>query len=407
MKKLVLPLAVACGFWLGSWRIHGVEERLRNLEVVPHADPESVSVLYGDVEGVQSVLDAVCRDLDDRTDSEVLSSRLQTLEEELQSTGQGLVSASARLEGVETRLGSHRLEEYDRYGDEINALSQRLQERCEELGQAALEAARMAREGRKEIETLRAAQAEIQTVAQEQDPQDTGVLWDALLGPTVQVTGRTTVGTGVVVSSYGVDGSTVKAHTQVLTAWHVVRDLFSDPSRTDVRVGVSFYGPDGSSVELKARVLAHDVRIDVALLEVEDTQIRAHTVRLPGRERLARVSVFDPVRAVGCPLGNDPIPTVGEIASTHHEIGGDTYWMISAPTYIGNSGGGVFDADSHELLGIFSKIYTHGSVRSTIVPHMGLMVPMDAIYDWLEGQGLAEVVDSSDGLSLRTASAGK
>jgi hypothetical protein len=58
--------------------------------------------------------------------------------------------------------------------------------------------------------------------------------------------------------------------------------------------------------------------------------------------------------------------------------------MISAPTYIGNSGGGIFDAESHELLGIFSKIYTHGSVRATIVPHMGLVTPLEKIYDWFE-----------------------
>jgi hypothetical protein len=96
------------------------------------------------------------------------------------------------------------------------------------------------------------------------------------------------------------------------------------------------------------------------------------------------VRVFDQVYAVGCPLGNDPIPTAGEVAATSHFVDGGTYWMISAPTYIGNSGGGIFDAESHELLGIFSKIYTHGSVRATIVPHMGLVTPLEKIYDWFE-----------------------
>ena len=43
--------------------------------------------------------------------------------------------------------------------------------------------------------------------------------------------------------------------------------------------------------------------------------------------------------------------------------------------------------ETHELLGIFSKIYTHGTLRPTIVPHMGLVTPMNEIYAWLEQQG--------------------
>jgi hypothetical protein len=97
------------------------------------------------------------------------------------------------------------------------------------------------------------------------------------------------------------------------------------------------------------------------------------------------------VYAVGCPLGNDPIPTFGEIADTHHVVDGGHYWMISAPTYIGNSGGGVFDADTHELLGIFTKIYTHGTLRPTVVPHMGLATPLPLVYDWLEQVGYAQL----------------
>jgi hypothetical protein len=95
---------------------------------------------------------------------------------------------------------------------------------------------------------------------------------------------------------------------------------------------------------------------------------------------------------VGCPLGNDPIPTFGEIADTHHEVDGNHYWMINAPTYIGNSGGGIFSSSDHELLGIFSKIYTHGNLRPTVIPHMGLVTPLTAVYDWLEEVGQDHVI---------------
>ena len=77
--------------------------------------------------------------------------------------------------------------------------------------------------------------------------------------------------------------------------------------------------------------------------------------------------------------------------------------MISAPTYIGNSGGGIFDAETHHLIGIFSKIYTHGSMRSSIVPHMGLVTPLTAIYTWLEEEGYSAMIPEQG--SARVASA--
>ena len=79
--------------------------------------------------------------------------------------------------------------------------------------------------------------------------------------------------------------------------------------------------------------------------------------------------------------------------------------MISAPTYIGNSGGGIYDAETHELLGIFSKIYTHGSLRPTVVPHMGLVTSLKTIYDWLDSVGLASMEAKEDSVRAQTASA--
>jgi hypothetical protein len=66
--------------------------------------------------------------------------------------------------------------------------------------------------------------------------------------------------------------------------------------------------------------------------------------------------------------------------------------MLSAPTYIGNSGGGIFDAKSHQLIGVFSKIYTHGNLRPTVVPHMGLATPMHQVYEWIEKEKLGRLV---------------
>jgi hypothetical protein len=100
------------------------------------------------------------------------------------------------------------------------------------------------------------------------------------------------------------------------------------------------------------------------------------------------------VCAVGCPLGNDPVPTHGEVSSLANELNGANYWMINAPTYFGNSGGGVYRADTRQLIGVFSKIYTHGKGNPVVIPHMGLCTPISAVYEWLAAEQLAHLLQS-------------
>jgi S1-C subfamily serine protease len=214
-------------------------------------------------------------------------------------------------------------------------------------------------------------------------------LWNDLLGPTVQVSGEETVGSGVLLRSRAdADGAW---RTPILTAWHVIRDLRPDADTGEVLVPVTLYARDGAIDPQTALLLEHDADLDVALLELRTSAALPHGAKLASRETLRRTEVFEPVWAVGCPLGNDPIPTAGTLSDTHHHVDGMRYWMISAPTYIGNSGGGVYHGRTRELVGVFTKIYTHGSARPTVVPHMGLATPLETVYDWLEHEGFAGI----------------
>lgn len=222
--------------------------------------------------------------------------------------------------------------------------------------------------------------------------------WRTMVGPTVRLEGVSTVGSGVVLASHPhPDG---RGHrTLVLTAWHVVRDIQADAIGPDKLIPVELHLPDRSRHEL-ASLVGHNVALDAALLELRSRDAVPFGARLASRSTLARSRVFGEVYAVGCPLGNEPIPTRGEIADTDHALDGTRYWMISAPTYIGNSGGGIFDGERQVLLALFSKIYTHGTIRPTVIPHMGLASPLDAVYDWLEADGIARVVPDADGLAV-------
>ncbi len=50
---------------------------------------------------------------------------------------------------------------------------------------------------------------------------------------------------------------------------------------------------------------------------------------------------------------------------------------------------------TRELIGVFSKIYTHGKGTPVVVPHMGLCTPIELVYEWLEKEKLDHLLQSS------------
>ncbi len=222
---------------------------------------------------------------------------------------------------------------------------------------------------------------------------DPEVLTRELLLPTVQLEGRDTVGSGTLVKSER-NKDTGEVENWVLTAYHVVRNIFSDtPNAKRDGIDISVYDASGRRTRVRGQLVAHKRSIDVALVRLDSDRIFPNVAKLLTREEASHVMVWDEVYAVGCPLGNDPIPTRGSVTSTRNVLDGANYWMINAPTYYGNSGGGVFSAERRALAGVFSKIYTHGRGTPVVVPHMGLCTPMSTIYDWLRSEGLGNVLE--------------
>ena len=134
----------------------------------------------------------------------------------------------------------------------------------------------------------------------------------------------------------------------MLTSYHVVRNILADTPQARARTASTspstcrarsstVEGPHGRQPAAHRRGAAASSRRPQAAVR------RQRASRDHGADR---VSVWDPIYAVGCPLGNDPIPTQGEISSLSNELNGSNYWMINAPTYFGNSGGGVYLADT-------------------------------------------------------------
>jgi hypothetical protein len=324
--------------------------------------------------------------------------RLSTrLEAEREAAGRWRRMAE-RLEGTEAALAGleSRLVELDREDEDPPAIEAHLAEleagvrsRVESAYDLASSAAALAGENRQVAELL------VDRLEPRHEPR---VKWEELVGPVVQLAGSSSVGSGVLLPAGEVEGEPFRP---VLTAWHVIRDIQGEDGDRTAPIPVSIYDEDGDVIDVLSELVAWDADLDVALLRLESGAPHARGARMPSRTSAAAVRTFAPIYAVGCPLGNSPIPTPGEVATANHRVEGETYLMINAPTYVGNSGGGIFDARTHELLGVFSKVYTHGAMRPTIVTHMGLVTPLSVVYDWLERSGFGELVPGS----TRTAGA--
>ena len=357
---------------------------------------------HASMDGRIGQLEEAATRADSRAKIERLETRVARLAEGLEgadaratASGREAESLRAELAGLRERLDGaqralkaqrERVAALTQQSERLDALEAGSTERFSRLVSTMEATADMVVETRSHLELVESRVAE-----------DPSTQWRSMVAPTVQLAGETTVGSGVLLPSRPLDEDPTRFRTLMLTSWHVVRDIRADSRDANAPVPVVLRDADGSKRHFTASVVDHDVPLDAALL-VLDTELRLETgVQLPTRQRLRAARVFDPIVAVGCPLGNDPIPTRGHLSDLHHDVGGEQFWMISAPTYIGNSGGGLFSQSSHELLGIFTKIYTHGAIRPTVVPHMGLVTPLEQFYDWIDAGEKARVVEGSEG----------
>ncbi|HLU39215.1 MAG TPA: trypsin-like peptidase domain-containing protein [Planctomycetota bacterium] len=251
--------------------------------------------------------------------------------------------------------------------------------------------------------TIEQTRSELSRVAEQVTP-DHDRLSRTMLAPTVQLNGSDTVGSGTLIWS-AENPASGQIETYVLTSYHVVRNILADtPSAKTEGVQTTIWCGEQRH-DVRADMILHEVKIDAALLKLRSSQRWPHLASVLPRERICTVAVWDPIYAVGCPLGNDPIPTQGAISSLRNELNGTNYWMINAPTYFGNSGGGIYLAETRELIGVFSKIYTHGKGNPVVIPHMGLCTPIAAIYEWLTREKMDWVLGSPQDVAAAAAPA--
>ena len=237
--------------------------------------------------------------------------------------------------------------------------------------------------------------------------------------PTVRVRTKKAGGSGTVVYSQKNDKDG-EIYTYVITNQHVISDSVHVDKKWDPvikrkvdkeildTVQVEFfrynnYSHTVGSFAVDADIVAYsevEGGQDWALLRVRDKENKADWVaNLFPLDDIDSVHIFDGVHAVGASLGHPPIASEGIITYMDDEIDHYKYWMSSAQTIYGNSGGACYRYSAarkqYDWIGVPSRISVQPSgFSSDAITHMGYFIPIDRIYSLLEENNYQFIYDS-------------
>jgi S1-C subfamily serine protease len=235
--------------------------------------------------------------------------------------------------------------------------------------------------------------------------------------PTVRVRTKKAGGSGTVVYSEDYKG---EVYTYIITNQHVIDDSVHIEKKWDPvlkrkvdkeildTVYVEYfkynnYSHTVGSFAVEADIVAYsevDGGQDWALLRMRDTENKADWVaNMFPLEDIENVHIFDECYAVGASLGHPPVASNGMITYMDDEIEHFKYWMSSAPTIFGNSGGAVYRWSSnrkkYEYIGIPSRISIQPmGFSADAITHMGYFIPIDRVYQLLEDNDYQFIYDS-------------
>ena len=145
-----------------------------------------------------------------------------------------------------------------------------------------------------------------------------------------------------------------------------------------------------SATAIEADIMAYDKIEDLALLKLRAAAEAPSAVKLYPQNKERELAVCRQVVAVGAALGEAPIITVGYLSQFGQEFEGREFWLQTAPTIFGNSGGAVFLADTEEMIGVPALIAVN---QGDAITQMSYMIPITRVYKFLEEQRFRFIYD--------------
>jgi S1-C subfamily serine protease len=168
-------------------------------------------------------------------------------------------------------------------------------------------------------------------------------------------------------------GILIDKEGHILTNNHVIEGA----SKVEVKLG-------SSDTEHEAEVVGADPATDVALLKVNAPTSEEHPLSLGNS---SKISVGDPVVAIGNPFGLDRTVTAGIVSALQRQIQAPNGFSIShviqtdAAINPGNSGGPLINSEG-QVIGINSQIQTGGGGDGNV--GIGFAVPINTAREVVE-----------------------
>ncbi len=167
---------------------------------------------------------------------------------------------------------------------------------------------------------------------------------DSTLYPSVRIEGETGNGSGTIIGNKIVDQSTCRHF--VLTAKHVAQTI-----EADKEINIVIFDYAGNTVKYSATVLIKSEDLDVAVIYFDSREAYPAATIESGN---SPTHIFSEVYSVSCPFGWHPIIVTGMISLTFNNSDPEdqTLYTVINGLAPGSSGGGLFNEETRELVGV-------------------------------------------------------
>ena len=237
---------------------------------------------------------------------------------------------------------------------------------------------------------------------------------EKILYPTCRVRSEKAGGSGTIIYSKLDSKNPAEYLSFILTNHHVVEDAIKIKDDWDSvvkkNIKKEFTSPVGveifryvylskvdSSDSRRAEIIAYDKYHDLAVLKLDSPLKQEYVASLIPEDKIKDLKLFTPIWSVGASLLHDPFANPGYITYLKEIIENKMYGMSNCNSIFGNSGGGIYLADTGEFIGVPSRISAiQVGFGVDIITWMGFFAAPQRIYEFLKEQDLGFIYDDKE-----------